>query len=80
MARLDALDRHVESQFMLSGPMVAAFLPRGTVWSESRRLTPYQGQVWDRIGMLSFVSIDVYLNLVCQVGGTVHLVAGVDRA
>ncbi|MBE1467459.1 hypothetical protein H4W33_006471 [Kibdelosporangium phytohabitans] len=30
--------------------------------------------------MLSFVSIDVYLNLVCQVGGTVHLVAGVDRA
>lgn len=79
VARLDVLDPQLENDFTVSGPMPATFLPVGTVSPPERTVMPYRGQPWHELGMLSYVSIDVYLSLACQVGGTICLAGDITK-
>jgi hypothetical protein len=71
IARLDLIPFHVSADFELLGPMPAAYLTAGTVRPAGGPRYRYSGERWDTLGMLTTVSIDVYLTLVRQVDGTV---------
>src|SRR4051812_3880578 len=63
IARLDAIPFHVSTDFVLLGPMPAAYLAAGTVRPATGPRFRYSGERWDTLGMLTSVSIDVYLTL-----------------
>ena len=72
VACLDALGPQARTEFAVLGPLPGVELPRGTIASSGNRRS-YRGEHWSQLGMLTPVSIDVYLHLVCQAGGTVRL-------
>lgn len=75
IARLDLLPYHQGHDFLLRGPMPEASLPTGAIRPPTGSRRTYRGERWDTLGMLTSVSIDVYLALVSQVGGTVTLIS-----
>ncbi len=72
-ARLDLPPHHEGHDFKLRGPMPNASLPAGTLCPPTGPRRIYRGDRWDTLGMITTVSIDVYLALVCHAGGVVAL-------
>lgn len=74
LARLDLLTYHQGHDFLLRGSLPDASLPAGAIRPPTGPRRTYRGERWDTLGMLTSVSIDVYLALVSQIGGVVTLI------
>jgi hypothetical protein len=75
LVRLDLLPYHEGHDFLLRGPLPDAALPAGAIRPPTGPRRTYRGERWDTLGMLTSVSIDVYLALVSQIGGVVTLIS-----
>lgn len=66
--RFDMVPEAIAEEFAVRGPMLDHKLPPETVWPLFDDHRKYQGEQWDTLGALTFVSLDVYRRLCDEAG------------